>query len=88
MSDASSLVSEELRKAALTPASCRATDLVVHQRDQRRDHDGDAVACALACNGRDLVAQRFAPASGHEHQCIAPGGHMVDDGLLRARKAS
>ena len=60
--------------------------LVVHQRDQRRDDDGDAVACALACNGRNLVTQRFAPARGHEHQRIATDRHMVNDGLLRAAK--
>jgi len=62
------------------------THLVVHQCDQRRDHDGDAEASALACDGRDLVAQRFASTRGHQHQRIAPGRHMVDDGLLRAAK--
>ena len=61
-------------------------DLVLHQRDQRRDDHRDAMACPLARNGRDLVTQRFAPARGHEHQRITPGRHMVNDGLLRAAK--
>ena len=60
--------------------------LVVHQRDQRRHHHGDAVPRSLARNGRDLVAKRFAAARGHEHQRIATCGHTVDDGLLRATK--
>ena len=60
-------------------------DLVVHQRDQRRDHDRHAVAGALARDGRDLVAQRLAAAGGHQHQRVAAGDDMVDDGGLRAR---
>ncbi len=56
--------------------------LILHQRDQRRHHDADAVAQ----QGRNLVAQRLAAAGGHQHQRIAPAGHMLDDGLLRAAK--
>ena len=58
-------------------------DLVVHQGDQRRHHDGDAVAGALARDGRDLVAQRLAAAGGHQHQGVAAGDDVVDDGRLR-----
>ena len=60
--------------------------LVVHQRNQRRHHHRDALARTLACNGRDLVTERLAPARGHEHQRIAAGRHMVNDGLLRTAK--
>jgi hypothetical protein len=59
-------------------------DLVVHERDQRRDHDRHAMAELLARNGRNLVAQRFAAARGHEHQRIAAVDDMRDDGLLGA----
>ncbi len=40
----------------------------------------------LPGDGGDLVAQRFAAAGGHQHQCIATGHHMFNDGLLRAAK--
>ncbi len=61
-------------------------DLVVHQRDEGRDDDGGAVALLLAHDGRDLVAQAFAAAGGHQHQRIAAANHMVNNGLLRAAK--
>ena len=57
--------------------------LVVHERDQRRHHHRHAVALLLAHDGRHLVAQAFAAARGHEHQRIAAGDHVRDDGLLR-----
>jgi len=36
--------------------------------------------------GGNLIAQRFTAAGRHQHQCIAPGRNMLDDGLLRAAK--
>ena len=56
----------------------------MHQRDERRDDDGGAVLLLLAHDGRDLVAQAFAAAGGHEHQRVAAADHMLDDGLLRS----
>lgn len=61
-------------------------DLIVHQRNQRRDHDAHPMAQLLTRNGRHLIAQRFAAARGHEHQRIATRDHVRDDGLLRATK--
>jgi hypothetical protein len=58
-------------------------DLVVHQRDQRRDHDGHAMAGALAGDGRNLVAKALAAPGGHQHQRVAAGGDMVNDAGLR-----
>ena len=56
-------------------------DLVLHQRDQRRDDDADAIAQQR----RDLVAQRLAAAGGHQHQRVAAMADVVDDvGLLAA----
>jgi hypothetical protein len=60
--------------------------LVVHERNERRDHQGRAVAGALARNGGHLVAQAFAPASGHEHQGVAAAKYVLDDLGLRAAK--
>ncbi len=62
-------------------------DLVVHQRDQRRDHHRHAVAGLLPHDGRDLVAQRLAAARGHQHQRVAAAHHVVHDGFLRAPEA-
>ena len=62
--------------------------LVVHQRDQGADHDGHAVAAAVAHDGRHLVAQALAPARGHEHQRIAAGAHVLDDFVLPAPKGA
>ncbi len=53
-------------------------DLVLHERDERRDDD----AGARPDHGRQLVAQRLAAAGGHEHERVAAGHEMVDDLLL------
>ncbi len=58
-------------------------DLVLHQRDQRRDHDGGAGPQQRG----ELVAQRLAAARGHQHQRVAAGRHVLDDLLLRATEA-
>ena len=53
-------------------------DLVLHERDQRRDDQRNAAEQ----HGRDLVAGRFARAGGHDGQHIPPGCQRVNDGLL------
>ena len=56
-------------------------DLVVHERDERRDDD----AGALAQQRGDLVAEALAAAGRHEHDRVAAAGDLVDDlGLLAA----
>jgi hypothetical protein len=55
-------------------------DLVLHQRDQRRDDDG----AAGAEQGGNLVAEALAAAGRHQHQRIAAAGDVVDDFGLRA----
>ena len=57
-------------------------DLVLHQRDQRRDDDRRA----LAQQRRHLVAQRLAAAGRHQHQRIAATRDMGDDFALRTAK--
>ena len=64
------------------------THLVVHERNERRHHDGDAVARTLARDGRNLVTQRFAAARRHEHQRIAAATHVLHDVRLRATKCA
>ncbi|MNH08247.1 hypothetical protein D3C79_676580 [compost metagenome] len=53
-------------------------DLVVHQRDQWRDHHRQA----RAQQPRHLETQRLAATGGHQHQGIAAIGHAVDDRCL------
>ena len=65
----------------------QCADLVMHQSDQWRNHDGHSVAGLLARNGGYLVTQRLAAAGGHQDQRVAAGHSMVDDGFLRAAKA-
>ena len=54
--------------------------LILHQRDQRRDHDGEPIDEQR----RQLVAERFAAAGRHHDQGIAAGEQVRDDlGLER-----
>ena len=57
-------------------------DLILHQRDQRRDHDTGAGP--QDC--RDLIAQRLAAAGRHQHERVAAGDEVLDDGSLVAAK--
>ena len=59
-------------------------DLVVHQRDERADDDGDTLAAAMAHDRRHLVAQALAAAGGHEDERIAAADRVRDDRLLQA----
>ena len=56
----------------------QGADLVAHQCDQRRDHQRHAAA--QQCG--QLVAERLAPARGHDGQHVAPRGHRFDDFAL------
>ncbi len=75
-----------VQKGGVHPSLVQRAHLVVHQRDQRRDDDGHAHPGPLAGYRRDLVAQRLAAARGHQYQCVATVGHVLDDGLLRPAK--
>ncbi len=77
-------VQRGVEKGRLHARLQQRTHLVVHQRDQRRDDDGDALPRFAPHDGRHLVAQRLAPARGHEHQGVAAGDNVFDDGFLRA----
>ena len=54
--------------------------LVLHERDERRDHHPDAGSVQR----RDLVAQRLAAAGGHEHERVAAVHDVLDDLRLAA----
>jgi hypothetical protein len=54
-------------------------DLVLHEGDQGRDDDGGAV---IVEDGRELVAEGFASAGGHDDADIAAGIECADDFFL------
>ena len=62
------------------PQRGQRVDLVLHQRDQRRDDHAGAVPHQRG----DLVAQRLAAAGRHQHERVAAGDDVVDDLLLLA----
>ena len=65
------------------PGALQRRHLVVHQRDQRRDDDGQAIRE----DGRQLVAERLAAAGGHQHQRIAAIQDMLNRlPLLRSER--
>ena len=68
------------------PGFFERAHLIVHQRDQRADHDGHAAIAAMSHDGRHLVAKALAAACGHQHQRIAAGAHLLDHGGLRVAK--
>ena len=59
-------------------------DLVLHQRNQRRDDNRHARAQQRG----HLIAQGFAAAGGHEHQRIIAAAQGCDDFALRAAKGA
>ena len=75
-------MSVELRYAGTHSGLQQGVHLILHQRDERRDDDRDAVTQ----QGGDLVAQRLAAAGGHDHQGVAVAGHVIDDRFLFAPK--
>jgi hypothetical protein len=81
---ASSKLRVELRKAASTPASCSAPTWSCISAISGDTTTVTPKARRWRNDGRHLVAQAFAAAGGHEHQRVAAGHHMVNDGGLRA----
>ena len=63
-----------VQAAGRIAAGRKAVDLILHQRDQRRDDD---VGCPVE-RRRHLITERFAPARGHHHQRIAASQRRLD----------
>ena len=60
-------------------AGAERVHLVLHERDQRRDHERQPVARER----RKLVAERLAAAGGHEHHGVPSGEGQSDGALLQ-----
>jgi hypothetical protein len=50
-------------------------ELILHERDERRDDDN----CPVQKHRRQLVAQRLAATGGQESQGITPSQHVLDE---------
>ncbi len=61
------------------PGRAEGVDLVLHQREQRGDDDGDA---AVEEQGGHLVAEALAAAGGHDGESVPAREHAGDDLLL------
>ncbi len=59
-------------------------DLVLHERDERRDDDGETAEV----HGRRLVAERFAAARGEHHEAVAALEHRVHRVFLQRTEAT
>jgi hypothetical protein len=75
----------QIRRAHAELSEC--TDLIVHQRDQRADHQRDALAVAVARDRGNLIAETLAAARRHQHQRVATARDVLDDFALRATKS-
>ncbi len=69
---------EEMSYARFGGEGAHGVHLILHQGDERRYDDGDAVHDER----RQLVAERFAAARGHEHESVAPRQQIADHRLL------
>ena len=61
----------------------QSRNLVLHQRNQRRDDDRDA----RTAEGGDLIAQRLTGAGRHQHKRVLARDYRVDRGLLMPAEA-
>ena len=57
------------------PVLLQSEDLVLHEGDQRRDHDADAGAQDRG----DLIADGLAASGRHQHERVLPAHHPFDD---------
>ena len=65
-------------------AVAKALDLVLHERDERRDDERQRLG---VLERRQLVAERLAGAGRHDDQDVAPGHRRLDRLALPAAKA-
>ena len=68
----------ESSRAGVDPAPLQEVDLILHQRDQRRDHDRHPVEQQR----RKLVAEALAAPGREDRQRRPPGEERLDDLLL------
>ena len=72
------LIVRGVEASRLDPEMAQRRHLVAHEGDQRRDHEGQA----LAGERRQLVAEGFAGAGRHDGENVLAGQHGAHDLLL------
>ena len=70
------------RDAGRDPEFLQAGDLVRHEGNQRRDHDGQRAGLFVPGEGGDLITERLAGARRENAQDVFPGHDRFDDRLL------
>jgi len=78
------LVLEAVKNRDRKPFRLQHIDLILHQRDQGRHHDRQA----LREERGQLVAERLPPSGRQDGQDIPPVHHIPDDLLLRTAKVA
>ena len=71
---------EKMGHTLLARSIADGIHLVFHQRDEGRNHDGST----LANHSRELIAERFTAASGHDDKSILTIQNRLDDSFLVA----
>ena len=71
-----------VEKGSRHPMLAQGRHLILHQRDQRRNHQPGP----RAQHRRQLIAKRFSSARGHQHQRIAPTKNRAHDLFLPGPK--
>ena len=72
-----------IEKAGPHPQLAHGVNLILHQRNQRGDHN--TAAGPDQC--RDLIAQRFSAARGHQYECVISLDDRLNNRFLGAAKA-
>ena len=72
-----------VQASGLDAEMAKRRHLIAHQRDQGRDHEGQA----FAHEGGQLVAQGFAGAGRHDGEHVLAGEHRAHDVLLPVAEA-
>ena len=81
-SDTCDDVSVLLTKVAGSPARLERVDLILHQRDERRDDDRELGQD----HRRHLIAERLSSARRQHHERVASGEDGLDGGFLSRAK--
>ena len=70
------------RDAGANAAGLQSVDLILHQRDQRRNHHSQRAGLVVPRQGRKLIAKRLAGPGGQDSQNTLAPHRRFDDGLL------
>src|SRR5215475_11925300 len=73
------LIQRRIQVSGRDSAGLQSVHLIFHERDERRNHNGQA----FAYQSRQLKTEGLATAGWHQHKHIAPGERIADDLTLQ-----